>query len=515
MTETIFRTKWYRFSDYEIIDGIITPKENAKIDDYDPFFENSEIRKRTNKIKKNPKKSIYDSLLEIYNFNYTTEEELNSLLIDFTKKWGLLGDLIHDYTEIKLHPMYLPFYTEDLSFNTKSGDDFVKGLVYDHYYRPYDYTLGRKYIVHNCTPVKNVFNFPIASAYLYGQYQSEYNEKDPTDLNWPKERNYIHVCPQQLSYKFINGRWQVNSTFLTLKKINYKAKQGDLVDTNEIKNIEHFDEPGYTKKFTNPYGNLQEGERTYAFKNENYLWSPEQLSNEYVPTDIEIARSEFILFFPRIREAMEKKANGKKNVLTNLVKEYFWPMPGTKKFFRNYGERDLMIFADKIVKLKKDWFDLKKEELNNKKISEANLQRIRSLTEQKLRRITSGSVPTIEFDKNNKSQYYYHHPSLISIIGHMITQTYFGPNSPRRCPVCDIEITNIATAKRIWCNGSECGNRLRKAKFDALKKNKAYQKLKKDYAEKKITKKQFEKKKKSINEKTKMKVIEKLRLKRL
>tara|TARA_B100001057_G_scaffold500556_1_gene616299 strand:+ start:1928 stop:3472 length:1545 start_codon:yes stop_codon:yes gene_type:complete len=511
MSETIFRTKWYRFSDYEMINGSITPKKNSKIITYDPFYENSEIRKRTNKIKKYPRKSIYDTLLEINNFDYTTEEELNSLLINFTKTWGLLGSLIHNYTEIKLHPMYLPFYTEGLSFNEKSGDAFVKGLIYDHYHRPYDYNLGRNYIIHNCVPAKRegIFSLHINSAYLYGQYQTEYNEKDPTDLNWPKNRNYVHICPQQLSYKLINGRWQVNSRFLTLKKINLKAKQGDLVDTNEIKNIEHFDKPGWTEKFIYPYGNLQEGESSFPFKDENYKQSSKFDSKEYAPTN-------FILNFPRIRDVMEKKTKGKhNNALASLVEKYFWPMPGTEKFFRNYGEGSLETFAEDIVRLKKDWFDLKKEELNNKKISEANLQRIRSLTEQKLRRFTGGSVPTIEFDKNNKSQYYYHHPSLISIIGHMITQTYFGPNAPRRCPVCDTEVTKIATAKTIWCNGSECGNRLRKAKFDALKKNKAYQKLKKDYAGKKITKKQFEKKKKSIDEKTRKVVIKKLRLKLL
>ncbi len=52
-------------------------------------------------------------------------------------------------------------------------------------------------------------------------------------------------------------------------------------------------------------------------------------------------------------------------------------------------------------------------------------------------------------------------------------------------------------------------------KFDALKKNKTYQKLQKDYAGKKITKEQFEKKKKSIGEKTRKAVIKKLRLKLL
>ena len=78
MEYSVYRTRWYKFSDYVLLDGIVVPSENSEYIEYDPFLQN-------NKYLNDPgsNKPIYLSLLKLREEIQKDGEKNIDIFLDF------------------------------------------------------------------------------------------------------------------------------------------------------------------------------------------------------------------------------------------------------------------------------------------------------------------------------------------------------------------------------------------------------------------------------------------------
>lgn len=498
MKESFFRTKWHKFKKYEILNNQIVPAKDSEYITYDPIQQNLDFKNKK-------KKSIIEDLLLMYEIE--DDKLAKKELLKFAHKWGLPGSLMHECNEIIMHPMYLPFTYKDEQINEKDKKDKKKekiNLLFDHNKRKYNPSKKVKYIVHNFKYEKYLsYSGDVLhesesdklgkSKDIYlNPFKAELDLKDPTNLKWPVS-NFVHLCPQQIVYKFYNGKWIISSNFFTVSKINKDAIPGEIINKDNIKNKKDYKTPGYIKNILST-ANIatlkqkqiddEEGEnykRFIPFNGMNYkkINRDNKKIEDFVNHPIG-----FLEYFPFIRSKLwiNNKNFFKDKDLAHKTERVFWPMPGTEKFFREYGEthiHDLYIQVKLITKMILEEIEKIKLKMNSKKEEQSLFNKI----ENRIRKLTNTAVPTFEF-VGGKMRYYLHHPSLYSTIGHIILNDYMGDYYPRECKSCGTPYTPSRKEQK-WCHDN-CGRYERKKKSLKLKK-----KIEKKYLEKKISKQKY------------------------
>ena len=152
------------------------------------------------------------------------------------------------------------------------------------------------------------------------------------------------------------------------------------------------------------------------------------------------------------------------------MSKYFWPMPSTEKFFRNYGEFEIATLATEvyqIINLIEHFNEKHRGNILKNDKGKATLNNIERL----IRRLTHSAVPTIEYDK--KLEFYLHHPNLYSVIGQILVKDFTGAKSPRRCANdnCREWMVKFRNNDQKYCN-DRCGSASRTRKSRKYKKRK-------------------------------------------
>ena len=485
MSERLFKTNWVKFSDYEISYGRIKPKKGSKMIHYDPIAESEKFKKSSN--------TVYDQIYKIKEKNQTDLKEW----LRFAKKWGLPNTLLHNVDEIILAPRYLPFQNSQ-----------IPDVVKDHITRK---TGKVNFVVHNFEYEVTKLNSKIQwvsekNKKLLNKYrvqkvnyfESDLNPNDPTDLNWPYS-NVVHLCPQQLIYKYFNGKWEIRTNFLTVKKLNKKAKPGDIIDKNNV--IDRYLTPGYFKitdsinEDNDEIETLSVSISSTGKRKFNPFYLGKHFISNYRNIDIKTIYDypdEFTKYFPGMLQDETSEEKHARN-----IEEFFWPFPDSEKFHRNYAEEvsELMKLA---IDIKMFFLILKDTNkkirlLKNKNEKKYSIQynNIYQNLEKSLIKFTSRLLLT--FSKDEERKYSIYSPSLIGYIGHIILQDITSKYSPRFCVECERLISNPAKPDSPYCDDSTCGNRHR------VRRTRKKAKLKKLLDKKEISKKVYINKLKEID----------------
>ncbi len=124
--ENNFSAKWVKYSDYEIVElnneKYIKPKEDANYDIYDPFEYADDILVDILNIGKVAHEIYEDKILD-------TNEEVNELMLDFVKKYGLLGELTYvplNSDIVHQKKVYLPKNNRFSKKEVMNVEDYLK-----------------------------------------------------------------------------------------------------------------------------------------------------------------------------------------------------------------------------------------------------------------------------------------------------------------------------------------------------------------------------------------------------
>ncbi len=233
MIEKQLKSKWYKFSDYEVIGDTIVPTKDAKLIMYDPIAESQ-------KLKNKKSAPIYKDILDIYDIKDIRESD--NAWLKFAKKWGLPGNLLNEIDEIILHPQYLPF--DNYQMKEAIKDHYTpwenKKVVYEVHNFSYHFKKAERTIKR--ATEKNKKNLGKYYSIRMNFFSHALNKNDPNDLTWPPS-NKVHLCQQQIIYKYRNGKWEFTTHFFQVKKLNKQAKTGDIIPKENIKG--KYFEPGY------------------------------------------------------------------------------------------------------------------------------------------------------------------------------------------------------------------------------------------------------------------------------
>lgn len=114
-----FRTFWFKYSDYEIVEiedkHYITPKENSKVAMYDPFDVADEI--------------LVDILMIGRYIEKNDISSSNDAIMEFVKKYGLLGELTYlpiNSDIVAQNKVYLPKENIVINQETMSAYDYIE-----------------------------------------------------------------------------------------------------------------------------------------------------------------------------------------------------------------------------------------------------------------------------------------------------------------------------------------------------------------------------------------------------
>ena len=114
-----FRTIWFKYSDYEIVEvedkHYITPKENSKVAMYDPFDVADEI--------------LVDILMIGRYIEKNDISSSNDAIMEFVKKYGLLGELTYlpiNSDIVAQNKVYLPKENIVINQETMSAYDYIE-----------------------------------------------------------------------------------------------------------------------------------------------------------------------------------------------------------------------------------------------------------------------------------------------------------------------------------------------------------------------------------------------------
>ena len=488
MTEKLLKSQWYKFSDYEVIGNTIIPTKDSKLITYDPISESEELKSK----KSAP---IYKDILDIHEIK-GFDKSINAWL-KFAKKWGLPCNLLNKIDEIILHPQYLPFSNFKMTEVTR---DHItpwenKEVKYKTHNFSYEIQKHGKVNTISSATEKNKKNLGKNYLVKLNSFSHALNKNDPNDLTWPPS-NKVHLCPQQLIYKYRNGKWEFTTNFFEVKKIEKNAKPGDIISKDNIKG--KYLEPGY---FILTEDNREQGEvitieidKTYGDLEKNFVPFYKgkifyKHDNKKIVSRIE-TDGEFTDRFPRICEILDSYSE--KEYAEN-IEMYMWPFPGNENFNKNFGQdiNSLNTYATEIwyiFKLLKDANDMALAYENNQKkeLSDNQYNIIYSSVEKFLRQYTSKVTHTFTLTKNK--QYFMYAPSLASYIGQIILQDISSSFSPRYCLRCERPIFNPSRVDQIWCSDT-CGNAQRVDNYRKIKK------LENLLKSKKISKKEFNKNK--------------------
>lgn len=127
----IFRSEWRRFSDYEIINGWIKPRDGARLSVYDPW--NGYYLQRFSKTTGHtPWQALYRighmASEHFVDGEDACSDQVKELILQFCREYGLLGILLHQVHRIVLPPHYSS--VSDLLANEWQK----QGMTYDEAY---------------------------------------------------------------------------------------------------------------------------------------------------------------------------------------------------------------------------------------------------------------------------------------------------------------------------------------------------------------------------------------------
>ena len=521
----LFGSEWSKFAEYEVVDDTyIVPKKGLKPFKYDPIRENELGRNRG----KNTIWMDLSNILKDKGIKWTTifnEDRLSKLekdkdiqkgCINFANKWGLLGILPHKCDEIILPAMYLPVdafneFWEEI-FNIEPVEISNDGDI-----KRYDYEIPKDWIVKNYN-YKFELDEPIHSPQkkiIHNYWELNISDEDPTNLKWKeqfdKDSRHINqwkvLVPQQLHYKFINGTWRIESTFLNLIKIKEDAKPGDLIhpkfvtNQNDLKKINQ----NYPIRYSDPGYYYQTNLYDHDLKNYRFIDSRFQNRDKRIFVkfciDKKIKKSnkkdeelnsfdtlelqnpkKYLEFFPRLTQ--------NKNF---IPEEFFWHKPGTDSFFMNYNEkiRDLIEYSRHILAITESLM------LHKSWPSKLDREKFFQFEDSKsghLNKLTEKVMPTTRLmdGENEKLNFKVHFdaPSLLSYLGMAMIIDFSNEYPPFECKRCGQLWPISSRSSQKWC---PTGCKEKHHSKSSMAKKRTREKICKDWENKRIDNKEAKK----------------------